>query len=393
MSTQQRAAMPKSKITDIFNTMKPVMQKIRKSGEDEFAQPMTRGELMGWLILGPPGWAKTRGFESKFKYALVMTVPEYIEDELNVLAVDEGKLVHMMLPKIRKLVDFALDNPTVPTCLMLDELPLASEAVAKIAVKWAGDREIAGVTLPQNVVIIATGNLRKHQAGAGSALAHMISRYRLYEIEPDVEAWLNWGATTLHPDVIAQINMNPVSAYCWTNEASDEDMAEMYRSAARDWIPYPNARSWTAFSDALKTNESMNMADISGFIGPERAAEFQALKRCQIPGHNDLISGKAKMPDEPMPQWMCVIRLGQLLTPGNSKSTCALIKNLNPEMVEVFLKVAGRKAEAYLKDNGVKTGSPRLALIHRDAQGASMFPGFVEELLAPGSRFAASLDA
>ena len=214
-----RAPMPSTTMTKIVEVIRPLALKIREG------EMLTREEQFPLMILGLPGWGKTRIVESKFKHSLVLSVPEYIEDDLNVLSVVEGNLKQLVLPKILSLIEWAIANPTTPALLMLDELPQGSTQVAKILAKWANEREISGLNLPDNVMIVATGNQRKHQAGAGSALSHLISRFKVYEISPDVEGWLDWGADILHEQVLAYIHMKPSASYCWQDDATDEAMA------------------------------------------------------------------------------------------------------------------------------------------------------------------------
>jgi hypothetical protein len=375
-------------MTRICGTIKILNNKIREGAM------LTREEQFPLMVLGLPGWGKTRILEKGFKKSLVLSVPEYIEDDLNVLSVVEGKLTQMVLPKVQDLVDWANANPQVPCLLLLDELPQGSTQVAKILAKWANEREVSGLRLPDNVVIAATGNQRKHQAGAGSALSHLISRFKIYEIAPDVDGWLDWGATTLHEDVLAYIHMKPTASYCWCDNVTEETMAQQYRDAAKDWVPYPNARSWTALSHGLKSDAACTVEDFAAFVGPERASEFQAMRNVKIPTHPDLLEGRADWPSNPMAKWVAAIRCGQMLSPGNSRKTARSLKNINPELTEVALKVAGKVAKNYLWTKyGLKVANGHMALVSCDSNGAYYYPGFSEELLAPGSRYLAMQEA
>lgn len=345
-------------------------------------------------VAGLPGWGKTRSLESLSKIHCVLPCPLLAREDITVPSMVDGRMALLIHPMIQDFLDLAEANPTRPAVLIFDEIMQAGPEEQKAYASIIYDRLIAGKKLPPNVITVSTGNLRSHQSGAGSTLAHLVGRMKIYEIQPDVEAWMDWGSQRLHPDVLAYVAMKPTGAYCTQDNATDEVMRNMYRDAARDYLPYPSARSWTALSDELKQDDQLSLEDFASHVGEARAAEFQALRGVKIPSHADLLEQRADMSSEPMAQWMCVVRLGQLLTPGNSVKTCRAVKNLNPEMVEVFLKVAGRTAQAYLKDKGIKVGSGHMALIHRDvkAGNACFFPGFVEELLAPGSRYAAVLD-
>ena len=385
-SRSTRAPMPTSTLAEMLGDMVPLMKRIREG------DMLTRDDLMGWMVLGPPGSGKTRTVESKFKFSVIITMPEELADNAAILMAVGDSAKYLVHPKVEAIVKWALAHPMVPCALILDELPLGEIQLNKIVANWYSERVVAGTPLPDNVVIIATGNQRKHQCGVGSLPANLVSRMRIYEIGFDVAGWLDWGAATLHPDVLAYAHMKPTAMYCWSDDPSETNMGQQYMDAARDKIPYPNFRSNTALSNALKSSPNLSLAGIAAFIGPERAAEFQAMRRLRIPTHEDLLEGRAEMPLEPMACWVAVIRCGQLLTPGNAAKTARCMRDLNPELVEVGLKIAGKTALAFLKARGIRVANGHLALVKRD-EGAYWFPGFADELLCEGSRYLAMQEA
>jgi hypothetical protein len=276
---------------------------------------------------------------------------------------------------------------------MLDELPQGSTNVAKVMAKWIDVREVAGIKLPNNVVIMATGNEKKHRSATQSMPAHLTSRMLSVFTTPDVDGWLDWGATILHEDILAYIHMKPTASFSWCDNVTDDALSQQYRDAT-DGVPHPCFRTYAKLSSALKRNPKMSTAMMAGLIGPERASEFQAMRNVKIPTHADLLEGRADWPSNPMARWVAAIRCGQLLTPGNARKTAKALKNINPELTEVALRVAGKVAKNYLWTKGIKVANGHMALTSCDEKsGAYYYPGFSEELLAPGSRFLAMQEA
>lgn len=336
-------------------------------------------------VAGLPGWGKTRSMEALSPIHVTIPCPLISREDVCVPVNDEGRMTLIIHPMIQAFLDEAEANPKRPAVMIFDEIMQAGVEDQKAYASIIYDRVIAGIKLPLNVITVSTGNLRKHQSGVGSTLAHLIGRMKLYEIKPDNESWFDWGADRLHPDVMAYVAMKPAASYCTVDSATDEELAAMYRDAARDYLPYPSARSWTALSDELKVDASLDVEDFASHVGETRALEFNALRGVKIPGHADLLEGRAKFPEEPMAQWMCIVRCGQELTPGNSEKTIGLVRDLNPEMVEIFLRVAGRIAIRYMKkEKNEDLSNGRVALLS--------FPGFQETLFAPDSRYAQSLE-
>lgn len=377
------------------------------------------------LLFGAPGSGKSEYLSSFSGCTGVFMGSTADEDKAKGIFArnNEGQLELAMTPAMQDFFDRAeaYDKYAI---MFIDELGEMSREVSLAMNHLILNRIYCDRKLPDNVIVVAASNLRKHQAGAGTFMAHQINRVKVYELKVDSESWMDWANTRVptrvlakddfgnvlspkqwveeprprvHPDVVAFISMKPAALYCVQDDATDEAMAEMYRQSSREGTQFVSPRSMVGLSDELMIAEEIGdqvlLADVASHLGPGRAAEFMALRNCKIPSHADLLMGRAEMPKDPMPLWMCVIRLGQLLTPGNSKDTCSLVKNLNPEMVEVFLKVAGRTAMGFLKENNMSVGSPRMALIQRNQVGASLFPGFAEELLAPDSRYFNSLQA
>jgi hypothetical protein len=378
--------MPTIMLNELRAELDPLLDMIRNG------ELMSPDDFLAFMIYGPPGCGKSRVPMTWFKYGEVITIPELLEDDVTARALIEAQIKRLCIEEVERLVKWANENPYRPCLLMLDELPQGSTNVAKVMAKWIDVREVAGIKLPNNVVIMATGNEKKHRSATQSMPAHLTSRMLSVFTIPDVDGWLDWGATILHEDILAYIHMKPTASFSWCDNVTDEALSQQYRDAT-DGTPHPCFRTYAKLSSALKRNPKMSTAMMAGLIGPERASEFQAMRNVKIPTHPDLLEGRADWPSNPMARWVAAIRCGQMLTPGNARKTAKALKNINPELVEVALKVAGKVALNYLRTKGLKVANGHMALVSCDSNGAYYYPGFSEELLAPGSRYLAMQEA
>jgi hypothetical protein len=218
----------------------------------------------------------------------------------------------------------------------------------------------------------------------------------VHELGYDVDGWLEWASTVVTPEILAYLQMKPTASYSPKDNPTDTDLDNMYRDSARDIRnKFPSFRSWTYLSYELAKFPDLELEDIASHVGEARASEFLAMKNINIPKWNDLLEGRATIPQEPMAQWVCLINLGQRFETGNSEKTCAIIADLNPEMVEVFLRIAGKKATQILAKNGKKVDSKltREALMEKDNTGSPYFPGIQKHLLKPDGRLMQSYKA
>ncbi len=362
-------------------------------------------------IIGPSSTGKTQSLEKLAKGNMTrINVPQLHEDAVVSLPypnLEKGTISELIVTKFAEVFDKAKAVSPAPYLLFLDELAAATKPVQKVLNDILDKREIAGRMLPFNVCIVAASNAFDDQCGVGGTMTHTIRRKRIFNIWYSTEEMFQYATEqNWHSEVLGYLSMKPCAFYCDADEGSEGSVRAMFRKSAKENSPFPCSSGWETISRDLHYFDATNkknkvrkeegksimpvyepdMESYCSVVGDIRGREFNSLRGFSIPSHADLIEERREFPEKPMARWVAVIRCGQLLTPGNSEKTIGVIRNLNPEMVEVFLCVAGNIAKKYLESQG--KGVPA------SGKGALMqFPGFRETLFQPGSRYAEALEA
>jgi len=318
----------------------------------------------------------------------------------------DGEIVELMLPKIKRCIESAKANPREPHILFFDELNAGHNEVKKVIQSVGYDREVRGHKLPKNVTVVSAGNAMNQSCGVGKTMAHTVNRQLILNLWYEPEGAFKYASSQgWHPDVLAYLSLKPCAWYCVKDDGDEETVLQQFRDATAE-KQFPSSRGWEKISKALVYYDKVSarnaelqkegkatipsyepdMVYYAGAVGEERATDFNALRGCQVPSVNDLIEKRAEFPSDPMPKWLCVVNCARALTPGNSEKMITVIRDLNPEMVEVFLTLAGDVAKRYLQEKGKNVpNSARSALLS--------FPGFKETIFAPGTRYAMALEA
>jgi hypothetical protein len=130
---------------------------------------------------------------------------------------------------------------TEPVCLFLDEVDRATLEVRQGIFELTDSRKLAGWTLHPDTIVIAAVNGGEH--GAQYQVNEMdpaeLDRYTVFDVEPSVEDWLDWGKDNVSGIVWDFINQN-----------------RAHLEHGDDFEPnkvYPSRRSWKRLSDCLDT--------------------------------------------------------------------------------------------------------------------------------------------
>jgi hypothetical protein len=177
--------------------------------------------------------------------------------------------------------------------LFLDEFSQATHDMQKAVANLILDREVNGFALPEGWWIVAASNRTADKAGVNRLLTHVINRFRVLSIQPNVDDWANWALDhSLHPMAIAFARFRSGSVF------SDEVPSKPG--------PFPTPRSFVAgteFLMALVNNDnnvalptdSLSLEVLSGSIGEGAAAEFVSFLRTEefLPTREELVTSPA----------------------------------------------------------------------------------------------------
>ena len=99
---------------------------------------------------------------------------------------------------------------TEPVCLFLDEIDRATTEVRQGIFELTDSRKLAGWTLHEDTIIIAAVNGGEH--GSQYQVNEMdpaeLDRWTVFDVEPTVEDWLDWGKDNVHTVMWDFINQN-----------------------------------------------------------------------------------------------------------------------------------------------------------------------------------------
>jgi hypothetical protein len=162
-----------------------------------------------------------------------------------------------------------------PVALFIDEIDRATPEVRQGFFELTDSRKIAGSCLHDDTLIFAAVNGGEHAAQyqVGEMDPAELDRWTVFDIEPDVEDWLNWAKGKIDKTILDFIRQMP-------NHLEHSDDFEPNKV-------YPSRRSWHRLSDCLtqadviepgKTNPVLfNLTN--AFVGQEAAYAFQDFVR------------------------------------------------------------------------------------------------------------------
>ena len=168
---------------------------------------------MAQIVLGPPGTAKTAWFKNTFPgiiakargidesdIAVIVSRPA-IRDAVEFVGVgipqkdEDGNLVtRFSLPNLLEQINIALKTSKA-VLVILDELSGADDDIQKALADSldAETRTLAEHPLPENVIIVATGNRSKDKAGSRRLLSHVIGRVAITELISETSIWVDYS--------------------------------------------------------------------------------------------------------------------------------------------------------------------------------------------------------
>lgn len=159
---------------------------------------------------------------------------------------------------------------TEPVVLFLDEVDRATTEVRQGIFELTDSRKLAGWKLHEDTIVVAAVNGGEHSAQyqVNDMDPAELDRYTVFDVEPTVEDWLNWGKDNVDSMVWDFINQN-------------RDHLEHTDDFEPNKI-YPSRRSWKRLSDCFVEGQILSEeADptvffslATSFVGFEAAVSF-----------------------------------------------------------------------------------------------------------------------
>lgn len=144
--------------------------------------------------------------------------------------------------------------------LLLDELNSAPQSVQAACYKLILDRMVGQHKLHDKVVMIACGNLETDNAIVTPLSSALISRFAHFDIELNVDDWLEWASKAgIDYRITAYINFKKTSLYTFKPEVTS---------------PYASPRTWEMVSKVIKDIDEPSQLLVSSLIGDGVAMEF-----------------------------------------------------------------------------------------------------------------------
>tara|TARA_R110000824_G_scaffold67377_9_gene174616 strand:+ start:2743 stop:3825 length:1083 start_codon:yes stop_codon:yes gene_type:complete len=157
---------------------------------------------------------------------------------------------------------------TEASALFIDELDRATSEVRQGFFELTDSRKLAGWTLHPDTIIFVAVNGGEHgdQYQVNEMDPAELDRYTVFDVEPSVEDWLDWGKKNVAGIVWDFINQN-----------------RAHLEHKEDFEPnkvYPSRRSWKRLSDCLSKGGLLEESSplvfnlANGFVGFEAAVSF-----------------------------------------------------------------------------------------------------------------------
>ena len=302
----------------------------------------TEGQAMSQVILGPSGSGKSHWCRFTLPHIVADVKECDVSDVATVLSQasvkdsqeyvglglpqkrEDGRIAtRFSIPQLLEEIEAALDSGKKYVIVILDELAACNDDMQKTLAPMLdkGDRRLGDFQIPDNVIVVATGNRVRDRAGSKNLLQHLVNRCDLIELVIDHSEFIqhhkeNGG----HPLVIACAEANTD----WFEESPTE-----YRS-------FCTYRSATAVSDLLFAFEKLNpewdgliarelQTSISYKIGVKAASVLQVVSRDvlhDIPSAEDIMQfpDRANVPNNTGYQMFAVNRAIANLTERDSEA-------------------------------------------------------------------------
>lgn len=229
---------------------------------------------------------------------------------------------------------------------LIDEMGQADSSAQKILANLIQEREIHGIPLKPEWLVLTTGNRVTDRAGSNRLLSHLKNRLTAIELEASLDDWTQWAiGHGIKPEVIAFIRFRPelLNAFDPQNDIN------------------ATPRSWSeGVSPALGViDPALEFPVFRGDVGEGAAAEFCAFLKIfrKLPSPDAILMSPktAEVPTDPATVYAICGALAHRATDVNFGRIMEYIKRLPPEFSVLFVR------DAIQRQPSIKTSSDFIA--------------------------------
>jgi len=225
------------------------------------------------------------------------------------------------------------DKPKKPVIIFLDELSSCPPDTQVAAYKLVLDRMVGEYHLHDNVILIGAGNREQDGAVVVPMSSALRSRMVHFELQVDVDVWLEWANVSKQVDerVIAFINYAP--GMLSTFDTFEEE----------DTLTYSNPRTLVMLSKILKGIKKVTFEHaelINGIIGVKAGSSFTSFVSVynSLPSFEEIIKNPrgVKVSNRGDVNIATVTNLNTKVKRSNIKAVTTYVNRMNLEYQTLF---------------------------------------------------------
>jgi len=256
---------------------------------------------------------------------------------------DDGSKTRWAIPEIFPTEEDAAGQKLI--IIFLDELNSASPSVQAALYQLILDRKLGEYTLPDNVVILAAGNLETDRAVTHRMSSALADRFFHFQLLVDNSAWEKWAIEKdIHIAVLSYQRWRPSHLHAWDAKSPSKSQA--------------TPRGWEYVSDVLKVieaegiNGEVEATLISGKLGEAVGAEFigflKIYRNLQDPDAVILDPEQATISDDPAVNYALCGALAERASDSNIDRVIRYAERLrdDPKAGAEFMTLLVRQAAA-----------------------------------------------
>jgi len=218
-------------------------------------------------IIGPPGGGKT----SVGKQLSRLVEARYIHlHGPNMLVEDFGvpDVIHGAITFRYIMPHWWPTDPDERVVICFDDRGQCGADIQKVMANIIEERELHGHRLPENVMIISTGNRVQDKAGANRVLTHLADRETEIEFDTTLDDWTTWALENdVAPSLIAFLRFK-------SNLLHDFDPQRPKNPTPRSWV-----KGVSAIVDVVPLEAEF--ACFKGAVGEGPAGEYAAFRKIE----------------------------------------------------------------------------------------------------------------